>query len=255
MTMIPQKHAWRVSRLRRDSEGISMIGRARLIPLLTVTALGCATPGVRPHDESAAEHEREAEEHARREKLHEALAPCPGGAPEIRTDVCWSSVTDATQDHRQAAAEHRQQAAEHRAASAALRQAEAAACAGIAPDDRDISPFEHVEDIVDVQPLREPTTVKGMMRTAGAVVTFRAVPGMTAEWLQRLVDCHLARNSALGHSVPEMPDCPLVPREVQARVTSTGTGFAVAIRSDVDDSAREVLARAERLQARIAAPE
>jgi hypothetical protein len=49
---------------------------------------------------------------------------------------------------------------------------------------------------------------------------------MTAEWLQRLTDCHIARNAALGHVAPAMPDCPLVPMGVTARVTSTGGGFA-----------------------------
>ena len=65
----------------------------------------------------------------------------------------------------------------------------------------------------------------------GAIVEFRAVPGLTAEWLQRMVDCHIARNAALGHDVPEMPDCPLVPKGASAQVASTGAGFSVAIRS------------------------
>lgn len=32
------------------------------------------------------------------------------------------------------------------------------------------------------------------------------------DWLERAISCHLARNAALGHEVPAMPDCPLVPR-------------------------------------------
>jgi len=44
-----------------------------------------------------------------------------------------------------------------------------------------------------------------------------------------------------------MPNCPLVPKGVVARVTSTGSGFAVAIRSDNPATAREILARARRL--------
>jgi hypothetical protein len=49
-------------------------------------------------------------------------------------------------------------------------------------------------------------------------------------------------------SLPEMPDCPLVPNGVSARVSSTGNGFAVAIRSDDTKTAHEILTRAERLQ-------
>jgi hypothetical protein len=78
-------------------------------------------------------------------------------------------------------------------------------------------------------------------------VIFRALPGMTAEWLQRLVDCHLARNAALGHDAPEMPFCPLVPKGVAATVTSTGSGFADAVRAGDTDVANDVLRRARAL--------
>jgi hypothetical protein len=115
-----------------------------------------------------------------------------------------------------------------------------------------MSPFEHVEDIATVEPLTESsgTAEVPSKRTTGAVVTFRAVPGMTAQWLQRVVDCHLARNASLGHVVPEMPNCPLVPNGIQARVTSGKNGFVVAIQSDDPATAREILTRAERLQPR-----
>jgi len=40
---------------------------------------------------------------------------------------------------------------------------------------------------------------------------------MTAEWFQRIVDCHLARNASLGFSAAEMPYCPLNVKGVHAR--------------------------------------
>ena len=233
-------------------------------------ALGAAcaatTPGGNPHDMSAAAHEREAREHARLGELH-AVEYSPTAAKERDTctpgrassgpnaaaieGICWSSVHNPTEDHRLAAEQHRRHAADHRAASVALRDAEARACAGIAPDDRDMSPFEHGEDITSVTPLKlnEYDVRAGPRRgrLGGAVITFRAVPGLTAEWFQRVVNCHLARNAALGHSVPEMPDCPLVPRGVEARVSPAGDGFAVAIQSDDTGVAREILERAQRL--------
>ena len=113
---------------------------------------------------------------------------------------------------------------------------------GITLIDRDSSPFSHAGDIESVVPART-AEVKGRSQLEGAVITFQAVPGMTAEWLQRVVDCHLARNAAIGHVVPEMPDCPLVPKGVEASVTSTGTGFAVRVRSDEPAVAKEILAR------------
>jgi hypothetical protein len=84
----------------------------------------------------------------------------------------------------------------------------------------------------------------------GAIITFRAVKGMTAQWLQRVVDCHLARNAALGHELPEMAYCPLVPKDVSAHVSATDTGFAVAVRSDDATTAAEILGRARSLVTR-----
>ena len=227
---------------------------------------GCATttPGARPHDMSEAAHEEAAEAHSGTAAQHAAeydpearttQERCRGGhatghaGQTAGGDVCWTSVTNPTKAHLRQAEEHRRMAADHRAASAPLREAEERACVGIGPDDRDSSPFEHVEDIVSVEPLKEriPGGRLPGERMTGAVVVLRAVPGLTGEWLQRLVDCHLARNASLGHVVPEMPDCPLVPKGAEARVTSTGSGFAVAIRSTEDATAKEILARAQRL--------
>jgi hypothetical protein len=242
-------------------KGMQMSRLIQLISVLGMTTAACATTssGAKPHDMSAAQHEREAQAHAGTGQGHadeydpEARAEkkqC-GPAGSHGPGLCWTSIENPTAQHRRAADEHRRHAAEHRAASTALRDAEARACTGIAPDDRDISPFDHTEDIAAIEPLvgrigsRQTDTSE---RLLGAVVTFRAVPGMTAEWLQRVVDCHLARNASLGHEVPEMPNCPLVPRGAQARVRSTGDGFAVEIRSDDEATAREILARAKRLR-------
>lgn len=206
---------------------------------------------------SAEQHAREAERHAQVAQAHaeqyneKSTSTHFTCSPQV--SICWTSVENPTEEHLREAEIHRTEAARHRAASAALREAEASACVGIAAHDRDMSPFEHVEDITAVQPLVEErrSGPKGpaVTRVAGAEVTLRAVPGLTAEWLQRLVDCHLARNAALGHVVEEMPNCPLVPRGAMASVSSTGDGFTVSIRADDDAAARDILARAERLQA------
>lgn len=232
-------------------------------PLMLSLAGACATPGARPEDMSAAAHQRQSDLEVGTAQKHqeqfEATARttrerCRGRPDTARVgvdlyDICWSSVTNPTESHLGEAELHRRRAADHRAAAAALGEAEGRACAGVSPDDRDISPFEHVEDIEAVEPLTERATGKAAMpRTSGAIVTFRAVPGLTAEWLQRVVDCHLARNASLGHEVPEMPSCPLVPKGAEARVSSTGNGFSVAIRSDDPASAAEILSRANRLR-------
>ena len=71
-----------------------------------------------------------------------------------------------------------------------------------------------------------------------------------AEKLQHIVDCHVARSAALGHVVPEMLYCPLVPNGVTAKVTVASDGFAVAIRADDPASADEILRRARALERR-----
>jgi hypothetical protein len=110
-----------------------------------------------------------------------------------------------------------------------------------------MSPFHHREDIRRVEPLREKVYGGSTPGLQGATVTFRAVPGLSAEWLQRLVSCHIARNGSMGHAMPEMSYCPLALKGVTASVTSTGDGFAVTIVAKDSDTAAEVLRRAQGL--------
>lgn len=242
-----------------------ILGLREVLVAFTLSGLSsCAstTPGAQPHDMSVAHHEAmargETEVAASHDKQYDPAATkrmehCGGGrvGAESGGGSCWTSTTNATAEHLDEAKKHQKMAADHRAASQALRDAEASACVGIDAMDRDMSPFEHRQDIASVEPLNEGATSgkASSARTTGAIIMFRAMPGMTAPWLQRVVDCHLARNAALGHDVPEMASCPLVPKNVTARVSATSTGFAVAVRSDDTDTAHEVLRRAQGLVA------
>lgn len=208
--------------------------------LLGACACGHAA-GTQPNDMSAAEHRAAAD----REDGHAANR---GQDPDERCDagkgrVCWTPTTNPT------AEEHHQRAAEHRAASRALQDGEARACSGIEQADRDMSPFAHGADIRSVTQLREETGIgrNKSLRDAGATVVFRATPGLTAEWLQRVVDCHLARSAAVGHDMPEMAYCPLVPAGAKAQVRSVGDGFAVDVRADEPEAAAEIWRRAQGL--------
>lgn len=233
------------------------IPRSLRFSLTLIPLLACAAKGTRPHDMGAAAHASEAAaadvsatEHALQYDplAAESTQRCGGGGKGGR--VCWTVVINPTESHQNDAEAMTRLAAEHRAASEALRAAEDSACAGIAPEDRDISPFHYAEDIAGVDALTVSRGGGKLPRsevTVGAVVTVRAVPGLTPEWLRRVVDCHIARSSALGHVVPEMPNCPLVPKGVSATVSSTGTGFAVEIRSSDAAGGEDVLARARRL--------
>lgn len=134
--------------------------------LLLSIAAGCATPGPRPEDMSAAQHQRQAHIESGTAEKHQgqydAIARTTReryrggiGAACFGVDICWSSVTDPTESHLGEAEKHRRHAADHRAAAATLGEAEGRAWTGVAPDDRYISPFEYVDDIATVEPLRE----------------------------------------------------------------------------------------------------
>ncbi|MEO8181495.1 MAG: hypothetical protein ABI895_21880 [Deltaproteobacteria bacterium] len=225
-----------------------------LFPLIAA----CAAAGTQPHAMGATEHAAAANQEQQSADAHGAKYNPAASASQKRCGpaksgaICWTSTMNPTAEHDQDAEHHRELAAEHRAASEALRGAEASACSGIPEQDRDMSPFAHREDIRSVSPVtqevRNGKTLSN--RTAGTEIVFRAVPGMTAEWLQRLVDCHLARNSAIGHQAAsaDMPYCPLTVRGAQASVRSVGDGFAVTIRSEDYATSAEISRRSESLK-------
>src|SRR6266545_1092843 len=174
------------------------------LPLVSALFVACAAdPGTRAHDMSAAQHETAAKNEEQASGQHAAQHDSNATKTTVhcaKGDVCWTSRSNPTEQHRVDAARHRELAAKHRAAGATLTQAEAQACAGIAEEDRDISPFYHREDIASVKPLEKEVQIGKQInkKVTGAVVVFRAVPGLTAEWLQREVNCHIARAASLG---------------------------------------------------------
>lgn len=184
-------------------------------------------------------------EHDRAAASEEAAATCAAAvAPD---EGCWSDVERPDDATRATAEEHRARAAEHRAAAAALRDAEERACVGIAENDRDMSPFAHRADIASVSVLEEDVPVgrTTMHRRRGARVVFRARPAMTAAWLQRVVDCHLARNAVEGSM--GMDYCPLAIPGVRASVEEIRAGFAVDVVADDEAVVDEVIRRAQAL--------
>ncbi len=218
---------------------------------------GCAsTPGAQPQDMSKAQHEQAASAHDQMADPH-AQAYDPAASVEKQRcgdprRPCWTWLANPTEEHKADADKHRKMAADHRAAGQALRDAETRACSGVPDVDRDMNPFDHREDITGVTPYNTPVQSgagqkQGMTRLQGAVVTFRAVPGMTAEWLQRVVDCHVARNASMGFNMPEMAYCPLSVKGAKGKVASTGNGFAVTVEADDSSAAQDILRRAKAL--------
>lgn len=214
--------------------------------LFAAIAVGACASGRLPAGGSVAEHEAAATENAELADAHERAAreapPC-ADIPDIY-EICWTR-SDTEDAHQGMAQRHRRLAAAHAEEAEALRAAEARACAGVSQEDRDISPFLRSADIAGVEML-DPSSAEDETTIPVVRVTFANVPGLDLANLQRLVDCHLARNAALGHDVPEMDDCPLVPSGVKATVATGGQELTVSIAAD-EATVGEVRRRAEKL--------
>lgn len=214
------------------------------------------TPGANPGDMSAEAHEMEANVHEGMAHQHakkynpeaQVQAENCSGRASVRDDIgqdmgeiCWTSVTNPTAEHHKEAMMHQKHAADHRKASKTLRDAEATACKLINKKDVDISPFAHGEDIDRVE-----TKYSGG-KVSGAVVYFRQVPGLNIEKLKSTINCHLARNKALGFNAKGMDYCPLAIKGVQARVEEVKGQLVVHLDSSDSEISEKILKTARSL--------
>ncbi|MFO0617569.1 MAG: hypothetical protein U0414_33555 [Polyangiaceae bacterium] len=222
---------------------------------MSVLCAACATelPGTHPTDMSVEAHERMAAkadglakaQEARRDVWGENERTRCGG--RSRTEPCWHSAAMATPEYSR----YRKLAAEHREAAQALRDAEASACANIAEEDRDVSPFADRTEIVAASDLtvEERPGDPSSKTLRGASITVQAVPGLSAEYLERVVSCHLARNASMGFAMGEMEFDPLAVKGASATVAPVDGGFRVDIQGNDRDAITEIAKRADALVA------
>jgi len=217
-------------------------------------------PGTTPEAAGAAEHRAAAEREERRLYRHQDLYDPKARQNVRRCDtanaghapgepICWVETINPTAVHLQEVEFHRMRAAEHRKSARELRAVEERACAGLAPDDRDVSPFSHRGDILGVSPLAAGPAPRREASVEGATVLFRPVPGLTVAELQQLVDCHLARNATIGYETVtgEMGGCLLTQQGTRATVRALDGGFAVDVTADDADARHEIWRRAQLL--------
>src|SRR6185437_15139425 len=108
------------------------------------------------------------------------------------------------------------------------------------------APFDNPANITSVKPYKVTETNLKRSHTSvdGAIITVSAQPGMTREWLQRLVD---------DPAAAAQPGCPMAVNGAQAHVASTGNGFAITAKPGEKnrdrDAGKEILRRAEALTA------
>jgi hypothetical protein len=214
-----------------------------LVAAAGVAACGGAEP--RPglasetqHDQQARQADSDAEAHAG--QVDPSQERTRYSCPKTRgaEGACWTWETNPTEKHLGHAEQLRTAAEAHRKAAAALRDAEARSCAGVSEVDRDMSPFDHQEDVLGVSPAAT---------GRGTAITLRAVPGLDAAYLQKIVDCHLARNTSMGFAMPEMQTCPLAVKGSTASVAPDPRGLAVTVRATDDASLAEIDRRARAL--------
>lgn len=118
-----------------------------------------------------------------------------------------------------------------------------------ASDDTDkaLAPVLSGDAVQRVQPFY--STIEGaksghQSELRGAVVTVSALPGITAEWLDRALECHSAKE-VLGHEPTPSDDPFWLPRStVNIDVSSDRDGFNVAISAYSANDARQILDRA-----------
>ncbi len=135
--------------------------------------------------------------------------------------------------------------AQHVEAARRLREDEAAACAGIADTDREQGPFVHPNELTGVEVLRDRGAFpKGPLQPVGIAVYVRAEPGMTQQWLGRVVACHRAYVAAVGQG---RFGSPLTVPDADVSVSATQVGFRVSITSRDIDAARSVVERGREL--------
>jgi hypothetical protein len=102
------------------------------------------------------------------------------------------------------------------------------------------APFDNPSNITSVEPYKvvETNLKRSSNRLEGAVITVAAEPGVTREWLQRLVT---------DPATTAQPGCPMAVPGAMARVSSTGDGFAITMSSAQHNGGKEILERAHAL--------
>jgi hypothetical protein len=225
------------------------------VGLICTAFLGCTRvradqTTVKPSDMSAAAHDEAATKEEQEAKAHLDQAQLSNGPDELQLCnyggaviefPCWTQSTDMVEYNLWQAKQHQRLAQEHSAAAVALRDAENRACQNVPTEDREISPFYHRADILTV---RAAVSADDSSTLIGADVVFRAVPGMTHENLQEIIDCEMARNAALGYEESWMPQDPLMLRDISATVDNTEGGLVVNLRAKDPKTAKELAERA-----------
>jgi hypothetical protein len=112
-------------------------------------------------------------------------------------------------------------------------------------DESILAPILSGQALEGVEPLYVASSSLGMglqSRLVGATLRVRPIPNVTAEQLDRALECHSAR------AAPSPSDPFMLPgRAVDIEVSSARDGFRISVRADAGDDAAQILSRANAL--------
>ena len=128
--------------------------------------------------------------------------------------------------------------ADHLAAAQQLRDEERSACAAVPDADRDRGPLARRDRITAVEEIRDHTFPKAPLQPFGVAVYLAAEPGLTEQWVGRVVSCYVAHRAVVGGGAQESP---LLAPGARIHVSSTSVGFRISITSPDIDVARQVI--------------
>jgi hypothetical protein len=123
------------------------------------------------------------------------------------------------------------------------------ACRGVRDPERYVWLLTNRQDVMaigEIKPEEPQLETLTSDPRVGARVVLAAGPGMTAEWLERIGQCHIAQNAARGYPQGAAPS-PLDVTGAAVQVSTVGDGFAVDITSYDGKAGREILRRARAL--------
>jgi hypothetical protein len=178
---------------------------------------------------------------------------CVGAAIAVWASVATMGCASQSDAFRQmSAAEHESvartdpaEAPQHLEAARVLRDEEKVACYGVPDLDRVQGPLATPDRIAGIQVVRDHGEFpKAPLKPVGVAIDVRAEPGMTQQWLGRLVACHMAHVAVAG---TDPQPSPLSVPNAQVSVSSTSVGFRVTVTSKDRDIARSVVDKGQQL--------
>jgi len=207
--------------------------------------------------EAADEHSERAEQYRQATKLPDSRSAAPqgyscgdtvmsdqltsGGARIVQSVPCWDAGEEQAAHQRYLADREQQLARVERRSATLMVEAELAACHGLSARELEHSPFAHRREIAEVIPYRVTGTLRGVR------IIWKPVPGLTADWMRRAIECHRARFERLGEPPIYFPEDPTLVARSTVTVEQRGNHLEVQVDTADDIAGHVALERARDL--------